>query len=71
MTRSTPPPSAPWQISGARVWFQDKQEIHVGADGKKMRRLRARKCGKRTIIGDDDAEDWFGNLPLVPADPGA
>jgi hypothetical protein len=37
----------------------------------KAGRLRARKCGKRTIIGDDDAEDWFGNLPLVPADPGA
>jgi hypothetical protein len=40
------------------------EEIRAG-------RLRARKCGKRTIIGDDDAEDWFGNLPFVPADQGA
>jgi excisionase family DNA binding protein len=28
-------------------------------------RLRARKCGKRTIITDDDSEDWLRRLPLI------
>ena len=28
-------------------------------------RLRARKMGKRTIITEDDAEDWLQRLPLV------
>jgi hypothetical protein len=27
------------------------------------KRLRARKAGKRTIIGDEDANDWFQHLP--------
>jgi len=36
------------------------QEIKLG-------RLRARKCGKRTIITDDDAEDWLVRLPVVEA----
>jgi hypothetical protein len=31
----------------------------------KQRRLKARKCDKRTIIGDDDAEAWFSSLPQV------
>jgi hypothetical protein len=31
--------------------------------------LRARKVGKRTIIGDDDAEQWFQRLPVIQ--PGA
>jgi hypothetical protein len=31
----------------------------------KAKRLRARKAGKRTIIRDDDAEDWFQHLPEV------
>jgi excisionase family DNA binding protein len=26
-------------------------------------RLRAHKVGKRTIIIEDDAEDWLGRLP--------
>jgi Helix-turn-helix domain len=30
-------------------------------------RLKARKVGKRTIIGDEDAEDWFSQLPRVKA----
>jgi hypothetical protein len=34
------------------------QEINSG-------RLRARKCGKRTIITDDDAEDWLLRLPVI------
>jgi excisionase family DNA binding protein len=34
------------------------QEIKSG-------RLRAKKCGKRTIIGEDDAEDWLRRLPLI------
>ena len=33
----------------------------------KMGRLRARKVGKRTIITDDDAEEWLRNLPQVEA----
>jgi excisionase family DNA binding protein len=28
-------------------------------------RLRARKVGKRTIITDDDAEDWLRSLPCI------
>jgi hypothetical protein len=28
----------------------------------KLKRLRARKCGKRTIITDDDAEDWLNGI---------
>jgi excisionase family DNA binding protein len=31
----------------------------------KSGRLRARKCGKRTIISEDDAEDWLRRLPLI------
>jgi excisionase family DNA binding protein len=31
----------------------------------KQGRLRARKCGKRTIIGDEDGEEWFGRLPVI------
>jgi hypothetical protein len=37
------------------------QEIKAG-------RLRARKCGKRTIITEDDAEDWLRSLPVVASD---
>jgi hypothetical protein len=28
-------------------------------------RLRTRKCGKRTIITEDDAEEWLSSLPVV------
>jgi excisionase family DNA binding protein len=34
------------------------QEIKAG-------RLRARKCGKRTIITEDDAENWLNHLPAI------
>jgi excisionase family DNA binding protein len=34
------------------------EEINAG-------RLRARKVGTRTIITDDDAEDWLRCLPLI------
>ena len=34
----------------------------------KLGRLRARKCGKRTFITEDDAEDWLRSLPLVSGD---
>jgi hypothetical protein len=37
------------------------EEIRAG-------RLRARKCGKRTAIGDRDAEDWWLHLPVVAPD---
>jgi hypothetical protein len=37
------------------------QEIKLG-------RLRAHKCGKRTIITADDAEDWLRRLPVMPSD---
>jgi hypothetical protein len=30
-------------------------------------RLRARKCGKRTIITEDDAEEWLRGLPATKA----
>ena len=30
----------------------------------KAGRLRARKNGKRTIITEDDAEDWLQHLPV-------
>ena len=29
----------------------------------KQGRLRARKCGKRTIITEDDGDDWLKSLP--------
>jgi hypothetical protein len=29
----------------------------------RAKRLRARKVGKRTIITEDDAEDWLRRLP--------
>lgn len=38
------------------------QEISSG-------RLRARKIGKRTIIGVDDAEEWLHRLPVVRISP--
>jgi hypothetical protein len=31
----------------------------------KQKRLRARKAGKRTIIAEDDAEDWLRSLPTA------
>jgi excisionase family DNA binding protein len=31
----------------------------------KLGRLRARKCGKRTIIAEDDAEEWLQHLPSI------
>jgi excisionase family DNA binding protein len=31
----------------------------------KSGRLRARKIGKRTVITEDDAEDWLLRLPVV------
>jgi excisionase family DNA binding protein len=37
----------------------------------KARRLRARKCGKRTIIAEDDAESWLKELPLAEPQRGA
>jgi hypothetical protein len=40
------------------------EEIRLG-------RLRVRKCGRKTLITEDDAEDWLGSLPSVPAGPGA
>jgi hypothetical protein len=33
----------------------------------KSGRLRGRKLGKRTLICEDDAEDWLRRLPKVPA----
>jgi hypothetical protein len=34
-------------------------------------RLRARKCGKLTIITEEDAEEWLRNLPsLAPGREG-
>jgi hypothetical protein len=34
------------------------QEIKAG-------RLQARKCGKRTIITEDDAENWLSHLSTI------
>src|SRR5262245_55011488 len=31
----------------------------------KSGRLRARKIGKKTIIAEDDAEDWLSQLPVI------
>jgi excisionase family DNA binding protein len=31
----------------------------------KLGRLRARKIGRRTIITEDDAEDWLHRLPVI------
>jgi excisionase family DNA binding protein len=31
----------------------------------KSGRLRARKIGKRTVIIEDDAEEWLGHLPVI------
>jgi hypothetical protein len=31
-------------------------------------RLKARKAGTRTIIGDDDAEEWWRSLPGIKQD---
>jgi excisionase family DNA binding protein len=33
----------------------------------KLGRLRARKIGRRTIIAEDDAEDWSRSLPIMNA----
>jgi hypothetical protein len=32
-------------------------------------RLRGRKSGRRTIIAEDDAEDWLRNLPVIEGQP--
>lgn len=31
----------------------------------KSGRLRARKIGTRTVIAEDDAEDWLRHLPVI------
>jgi excisionase family DNA binding protein len=31
----------------------------------KQRRLKARKIGRRTIIAEEDAEEWLSNLPAL------
>lgn len=31
----------------------------------KSGRLRVRKCGKRSIITEDDAEEWLRRLPIL------
>jgi hypothetical protein len=36
----------------------------------KLGRLRARKIGKRTIITEDDAEDWLQRLPTIASTSG-
>jgi excisionase family DNA binding protein len=36
------------------------EEIRLG-------RLRVRKCGRKTLITEDDAEYWLENLPTAPA----
>jgi hypothetical protein len=33
----------------------------------KSGRLRGRKVGRRTIIAEDDAEDWLRHLPVIEA----
>lgn len=33
----------------------------------KAKRLKARKCGDRLLIADDDAEDWLDALPVLGA----
>jgi excisionase family DNA binding protein len=35
----------------------------------KSGRLRGRKIGKRTIIAEDDAEDWLRRLPIMGVAP--
>jgi len=30
-------------------------------------RLRARKCGRRTIITDEDGDEWLQHLPVMGA----
>jgi excisionase family DNA binding protein len=35
----------------------------------KHRRLRAVKVGKRTLISEDDAEDWLRQLPVLETGP--
>jgi hypothetical protein len=33
----------------------------------KSGRLRGRKIGRRTVITEEDAEDWLRHLPLIEA----
>jgi hypothetical protein len=35
----------------------------------KSGRLRGRKIGRRTVITEDDAEDWLQRLPAIEASP--
>jgi excisionase family DNA binding protein len=35
----------------------------------KAGRLKARKAGRRTIITEDDAEEWLSKLPVLPEAP--
>jgi len=51
--------------------FCDRYEIGRTTAYAEIRegRLRARKCGKRTIIADDDADNWLQHLPVIGTRP--
>jgi excisionase family DNA binding protein len=59
-------------ILGARRAFSIKEFCRRFGVGRttvyeeiKLGRLRARKIGRRTIILEDDAEEWLRRLPLM------
>ena len=45
-------------------WYERRRDLY---EELKSGRLRGRKIGKRTIITEDDAEDWLRRLPLFEA----
>jgi len=49
-------------VEFSRVYGLGRTKVY---EELKSGRLRGRKIGKRTIIAEDDAEDWLRRLPLI------
>src|SRR6202007_2868403 len=53
-------------VEFSRVYGLGRTKVY---EELKSGRLRGRKIGKRTIIAEDDAEDWLRRLPLITTEP--
>jgi excisionase family DNA binding protein len=53
-------------VEFSRVYGLGRTKVY---EELKSGRLRGRKIGQRTLIAEDDAEDWLRRLPVITAEP--